>query len=98
ATTGGQFYYPFNFYMSYYNNAPDVWLNNIVQSTGAIEYGFFDYMYSPKILSGVSSWDNGDTLFDGNDYLQNDPNAYYDYYVFQGATYTNTTDFLSAAR
>ncbi len=86
SSSGGTFYYPFMFYFHYYNTAPDAWLNNVVISTNAYEYGYFDYMYSPQLASGISNWDNGDTLYDGNDYLVTG-SPYYLYYAFTGSTF-----------
>jgi len=73
----------------YYNNSsnsnsPDIFLNNIISIAGAIDYDLYDYEYSQFFASGISNWDNGDTLKDGNDYIINSAGASAAVYTYSG--------------
>jgi len=62
------------------NNAnTQIFASNVYISNSSVDYGFYVYTSSPGFVSGVSNWDNGDTLYDGNDMIVNTPALYWGY-------------------
>ena len=97
--SGSKPYYAFMDYMSYYNSAsytnqPNIFVNNILSIGDAQYYAWYDYEYSSAFQSGVSSWDNGDTLHDGNDININAPTAQGEIYCTSGVM--TTTNYLAS--